>query len=58
MSNLNLFFAGSIHQGSERFYSDISRGSQCSFMSFSALLFAQFADPTVDRIYKRRSDSC
>ena len=41
MSNLNLFVAGSIHQGSERFYSDISRGRQCSFMSFSALLFAQ-----------------
>ena len=41
MSNLNLFVAGSIHQGSERFYSDISRGRHCSFMSFSALLFAQ-----------------
>ena len=41
MSNLNLFVAGSIHQGSERFYSDISRGRQCSFMSFPALLFAQ-----------------
>ena len=41
MSNLNLFVAGSIHQGSERFYSDISRRRQCSFMSFSALLFAQ-----------------
>ena len=41
MSNLNLFVAGSIHQGSERFYSDISRGRQCSFMSFSAILFAQ-----------------
>ena len=40
MSNLNLFVAGSIHQGGERFYSDISRGRQCSFMSFSAL-FAQ-----------------
>ena len=40
MSNSNLFIAGSIHQGSERF-SDISRGRQCSFMSFSALLFAQ-----------------
>ena len=39
MSNSNLFIAGSIHQGSERF-SDISRGRQCSFMSFSALLFA------------------
>ena len=40
MSNSNLFIAGSIHQGSERL-SDISRGRQCSFMSFSALLFAQ-----------------
>jgi hypothetical protein len=40
MSNLNLFVAGSIHQGSE-WFSDISRGRQCSFMSFSALLFAQ-----------------
>jgi hypothetical protein len=40
MSNLNLFVAGSILQGSERF-SDISHGRQCSFMSFSALLFAQ-----------------
>ena len=32
--------AGSIHQSHERF-SDISRGRQCSFMSFSALLRAQ-----------------
>jgi hypothetical protein len=40
MSNLNLFVAGSIHQGSERF-SDISCGRQCSFMSFSVLLFVQ-----------------
>ena len=40
MSNLNLFVAGSIHQGSERF-SDVSHVRQCSFMSFSALLFAQ-----------------
>ena len=29
-----------IHPGSERF-SDISQGRQCSFMNFSALLFAQ-----------------
>ena len=36
MSNSNLFIAGSIHQGSERF-SDVSHGRQCSFMSFSAL---------------------
>ena len=40
MPNSNLFVAGSIHQGHERF-SDISRGRQCSFMSFSALLLAQ-----------------
>jgi len=40
MSNSDLFVAGSIHQGHERF-SDISRGRQCSFMSFSALLCAQ-----------------
>ena len=39
MSNSNLLIAGSIHQGSERF-SDGSPGRQCSFMSFSALLFA------------------
>ena len=45
MSNLNLFVARSIHQGSERFYSDILRGRQCSFMSFSALL--PFARPFV-----------
>ena len=56
MSNLNLFLAGSIHQGNERF-SDISRGRQCSFMSFSALLYAQTlpieqwtAASTVDQI--------
>ena len=40
ISNLNLFVAGNIHQGSERF-SDISRGRLFSFMSFSALLFTQ-----------------
>jgi hypothetical protein len=52
MSNLNLFVAGSIHQGSERFYSDISRGRQCSFISVSAfnIICSDFADPTVDRI--------
>ena len=55
MSNLNLFLAGSIHQGNERF-SDISRGRQCSFMSFSALLYAQtlpieqWTASTVDQI--------
>ena len=36
--------AGSIHQGDEMF-SDISRGRQCSFMSFSALLCAQIYSP-------------
>lgn len=35
-----LYVAGSIHQGDEMF-SDISRGRQCSFMSFSALLCVQ-----------------
>ena len=35
-----LCVAGSIHQGDEMF-NDISRGRQCSFMSFSALLCAQ-----------------
>ena len=50
MSNLNLFVAGSIHQGSERFYSDISRGRQCSFMSFSALLFAQTLPITASNV--------
>ena len=39
MSKSNLFLAGSIHQDSERF-SDISCRRQCSFMSFSVLLFA------------------
>ena len=39
MPNSDLLVAGSIHQGRERF-SDISHGRQCSFMSFSALLFA------------------
>ena len=40
MSNAILSIAGSIHQGHERF-SDISRGRQRPFMSFSALLCAQ-----------------
>ena len=35
-----LYVAGSIHQADEMF-SDLSRGRQCSFMSFSALLFSQ-----------------
>ena len=55
MPNSNLFVAGSIHQGHERF-SDISRGRQCSFISFSALLRAQslpieqWTASTVDQI--------
>jgi hypothetical protein len=57
MSNLNVFVAGSIHQGSERFYSDISRGRQCSFMSFSALLFAETLPIQQWTASKRRSDS-
>ena len=35
-----LVIAGSIHQGHQSF-SHILRGRQCSFISFSALLFAQ-----------------
>ena len=38
--NAVLSIAGSSHQGYERF-SEISRGRQCSFTSFSALLCAQ-----------------
>jgi hypothetical protein len=41
MSNLNLFVAGSIHQGSERLFSDISRGRQCSFYEFFSVIIAQ-----------------
>ena len=40
MLNAILSIAGSSHQGHKRF-SEISRGRQCSFMSFSALLCAQ-----------------
>lgn len=55
MSNAHLFIAGSIHQGHERF-GDISRGRQCCFISFSALLCAQnlpieeWTATTVDQI--------
>ena len=55
MSNSHLFIAGSIHQGHQRF-GDISRGRQCSFISFSALLCAQnlpieqWTAATVDQI--------
>ena len=41
MSNSTLFVNGSIHQGHERFSGTSSR-RQCLFMSFSALLFAQY----------------
>ena len=40
MLNAILLIAGSSHKGHERF-SEISRGRQCSFVSFSALLCAQ-----------------
>ena len=40
MLNVILSIAGSNHQVHERF-NEISRGRQCSFMSFSALLCAQ-----------------
>ena len=40
MLNAILSIAGSSHQGHERF-SEISRGRQCCFMSFSVLLCAQ-----------------
>ena len=43
MLNSTLFARGSIHQGDNRF-SDISRGRQCAFMSFSALLCANSCD--------------
>ena len=55
MSDSMLFIAGSIHQGHQSF-SHISRGRQCSFISFSALLFArnlaieQWSAATVDQI--------
>ena len=43
MLNSTLFARGSIHQSDNRF-SDISRGRQCAFMSFSALLCANSCD--------------
>ena len=43
MSNSTLFVRGSIHQGDSRF-SDISRGTQCAFMSPSALSCANSCD--------------
>ena len=55
MQNSVLFVAGSIHQGHDQF-SDVTRGRQCSFMSFTALLCAQslpvelWSSTTVDQI--------
>ena len=59
MSNTILSIAGSSHQGYGGF-SDISRGTQCSFMSFVALLCAQscavqrWTTRTVDQILIER----
>ena len=55
MSDSMVYIAGSIHQSHQSF-SHISRGRQCSFISFSALLFArnlaieQWTAATVDQI--------
>ena len=55
MANFSVFISGSIHQGHECF-SDISRGRQCSFISFLAVLCAQdlpveeWSAATVDHI--------
>ena len=55
MPNSTLLVAGSIHQAHDRF-SEISRGRQCCFISFSALLCAQscpvpqWTASTVDQI--------
>lgn len=43
ISNVTSFVRGSIHQGDSRF-SDISRGTQCAFMSPSALSCANSCD--------------
>ena len=37
MANADLIVSGSIHQADRRF-SDLSRGRQCAFISFSAIL--------------------
>jgi len=50
MSNATLFIAGSIHQGHAQF-SDISRGRQCCYMSFSALLCAQSSSTTANGVH-------
>ena len=52
--NSNFFVAGSIHEGHKRF-SDISRGGQCSFMSFSALLRAQSLPDLFLTIYSKKT---
>ena len=58
MSDSMLFHAGSIHQGHHSF-DHISRGRLCSFISFSALLFArnaaieQWTAVTVDQILNK-----
>ena len=39
MPNADLIVSGNIHQADRRF-SDLSRGRQCAFISFSALLRA------------------
>ena len=55
MSNADLIVSGSIHEADRRF-SDVSRGRQCAFISFSALLRAnscrvsQWTADTVDQI--------
>jgi len=56
MSKSNLFIAGSIHQGHERF-SDISRGRQCFLWLFSPVLIcSEFTNRTMDPC-RRRSNS-
>ena len=55
MSNADLIVSGSIHQADRRF-SDVSRGRQCAFIGFSALLHtnsscvSQWTADTVDQI--------
>ena len=53
-AKFKLIVAEIIHPGLERI-SDISRGRQCSFMSFSASLRAQsFANRTTDRLQRNQ----
>ena len=55
MSNADLIVSGSIHQV-DRHFIDVSRGRQCDFISFSALLrgnscrVSQWTADTVDQI--------